>query len=208
MKLTLFGPTGGTGRELLAQALAAGHQMTAFTRHPEGLKPRERLRVVGGITTDAAAVGRAVLGADAVLCTLGGSPLRRQENVCSTAMRQIVAAMRQHGVKRILAMSTFGAGDSRPRLDWFHRVLMAGLVLASEVADKEAMEQQLAASGLEWTAVRVGVLTGEVAQNHWRAADDNTIYGMGSIARADVAAFMLGELAQREWVGRRPAVMY
>ena len=109
---------------------------------------------------------------------------------------------------RIIAISTFGAGNSRPQVGWLVRNLLFGLILRSEVADKEAMETELSATDLEWTVVRVGLLTDGAARGTWRAADDDSIRGMGKIARADVAAFMLAQLETQAWVRRKPAVMY
>ena len=208
MKLILFGPTGGTGRQLLQQALAKGHAVTAFARHADSLPAQPGLAVVAGDTTNAQAVQRAVAGHDAVVCALGGRPWRRSERVCSTAMSHIVPAMQQHGVRRIVAISTFGAGDSRAQVGWFPRTVLFGAVLRSEVADKEAMEATLVNSGLDWTAVRIGVLGDEPARGSWRAADDGSIHGMGKIARADVAAFMLAQLESGAWLGRRPVIQY
>jgi putative NADH-flavin reductase len=207
MKVVVFGPTGGTGRQLLIQGLAAGHEVTAFTRNAGAVEARARLTVMAGDPRDAQAVARAVAGRDAVLCALGGRPWRRREQVCSSAMPVIARAMAQAGVRRVVAISTFGAGDTRPHVGWLARTLLFGLVLRSEVADKEAMEQQLSASGLEWTVVRVGLLTDDPGRGTWRAADDGSIRGMGRVARADVAAFMLAQLVDETWLRRRPVLM-
>lgn len=207
MKIVVFGPSGGTGQQLVAQGLAAGHEMTAFTRHPSAVPMRLGLTVMSGSTRDPQAVERAVAGRDAALCALGGSPLRRSERVCSTAMSQIVPAMVRQGVRRVLAISTFGAGDSRQQVGWFARQVLFGFVMRSEVADKEAMEAQLFASPLEWTVVRVGLLTDESPRGAWRAADDGSIRGMGKIARADVAAFMLAQINSSTWLRRRPVIV-
>jgi uncharacterized protein YbjT (DUF2867 family) len=207
VKIVVFGATGGTGQQLVAQGLAAGHEVIAFTRNPDAMTARLGLTVMAGSTGDRQAVERAVAGRDAVLCALGGSPLRRRERVCATAMGHIVPAMVHHGVRRVLAISTFGAGDSRPQLGWFQRRVLFGFVLRSEVADKEAMEAQLSASSLDWTVVRVGLLTDEPSCGRWRTADDGSIRGMGKIARADVAAFMLAQLGSAAWLRRRPVMV-
>lgn len=207
MKVIVFGPTGGTGRELVAQALAAGHHVTAFTRRPAAVKTRPRLRIVTGQARDAISVSRAMVGHDAVLCALGGRPWRPGARVCGTAMKRIVSAMVTHDVRRIVAISTLGAGDSRAQLPWWARQVQ-DLILASEVADKEAMEAVLAASTREWVAVRVGRLTDGPSRGPWRAADDGSIQGFGQIARADVARFMLAQLDSDEWLKRRPVLVY
>lgn len=116
--------------------------------------------------------------------------------------------MAKHGVRRIVAISTFGAGTSRAQVGWLARNVLFGLILRSEVADKEAMERELAATDLEWTAVRVGLLTDAAGRGSWRAADDDSIRGMGKIARSDVAKFMLDQLTSDVWVRRTPALMY
>jgi len=207
MKLVVFGSTGGTGQQLVAQGLAAGHEVTAFTRQPEAMAKRLGLTVMAGSLHDSQAVVQALAGCDAVLSALGGSPLRRRERVCSGAMARIVPAMRQQGVRRVIAISTFGAGDSRPQVGWLARHLAFGVVLRSEVADKEAMETLLADSGLDWTVVRVGLLSDEPPHGAWRAADDGSIRGMGKVTRADVAAFMLAQLASPLWLRRRPVLV-
>src|SRR3989442_11087945 len=66
----------------------------------------------------------------------------------------------------------------------------------------------LSATDLEWVVVRVGLLNNGTPRHEWRAADDRSIQGMGRIARADVAAFMLAQLQCDDWLGRRPVVMY
>ncbi len=207
MKVLVLGATGGTGRQILAQALDAGHEVTALTRNAGALAAHPRLTIVAGTAQDGPAAEQALAGCKAVLCALGGRPWRRRERVCSSAMAAIVPLMARHGVRRVLAISTFGAGETRPLVGWLARTLLFGLVLRSEVADKEAMEALLAASGLAWTVVRVGLLTDQPASGRWRAADDGSIRGMGKIARADVAAFMLGQLASDAWLRRKPVLM-
>lgn len=207
MRIVVFGATGGTGRHLVAQALAAGHRVTAFTRNAAAIPPQPGLAIFSGDSRDAGAVAQAVSGHDAVVCALGGRPWRRREFVCSNAIRHIVAAMTACRVRRIVAMSTFGAGDTRAHVGALARHVLFGVVLRSEVADKEAMERALAATDLDWTVVRVGLLADRPARGAWRAADDGSIRAMRRIARADVATFMLRSLASDEWVRRRPVLM-
>jgi putative NADH-flavin reductase len=207
MRIIVFGPTGGTGRELVSQALDAGHEVTAFARDPAAVGARQGLTVVKGDPLDAATVERAMAHHDAVLSALGGRPWRSLP-ICSSAMRHITAAMAHHEVRRIVAISTFGAAQTRADVGWAARHFLFGLVVRGEVADKEAMEKVLSATDLEWVVVRVGLLNNGPPRHEWRAADDRSIQGMGRIARADVAAFMLAQLQCDDWLGRRPVVMY
>jgi uncharacterized protein YbjT (DUF2867 family) len=73
MNLLVLGATGGTGRLVVEQALAAGHTVTALVRSPEKLSTSQpNLHVVTGSATDREYVARAMEGADAVISTLGG----------------------------------------------------------------------------------------------------------------------------------------
>jgi len=207
MKILVLGATGGTGRQLVSLALADGHEVMAITRKPGALAAQNRLTSVSDLTGDPGDFERAIADCDAVLCALGGRPWRRTEQVCSTAIAKVVPLMEKHGVRRIVAISTFGAGDTRPQVGWIARALVFELILRREVADKEAMEKLLSASALDWTVVRVGVLTDEPGRGTWRAADDGSIRGMGKIPRADVASFMLAQLTSDAWLRRKPVLM-
>src|SRR5687768_8354930 len=79
------------------------------------------------------------------------------------------------------------APSTRADVGWFARNILFGFILCDEVADKEAMEDYLAATDLDWTVVRVGILADGPAKDHFRAADDHTIRGMGKITRQNVA---------------------
>jgi putative NADH-flavin reductase len=207
MRIIVFGPTGGTGRLLLERALLGGHAVTAFTRDGSTIAPQPGLRLVAGSVLDAGAIEAAMPGHDAVLSALGGRPWRTT-SICAPAIRNIAAAMSRHGLRRIVAISTLGAGETRADVGWLARNVLFRFVLRREVADKEAMEQHLVATDLDWTVVRVGTLTNAPARGTFRAADDRSISGMGKIARADVADFMLAQLASDAWLRRKPVIVY
>jgi putative NADH-flavin reductase len=207
MRIIVFGPSGGTGRLLLEKAVLGGHLVTAFARVPSAIAQTPGLRVVAGSVLDADAVETAMPGHDAVLSALGGRPWRTT-SVCAPAIRNIAAAMTRHGVRRIIAISTLGASETRADLGWFARNLLFRFILRREVADKEAMERHIAATDLDWTVVRVGTLTNAPARGSFRVADDRSIRGLGSIARADVAEFMLAQLRSNAWLQRKPVIVY
>ena len=207
MRILVFGATGGTGRILVDNALSAGHEVTAFTRSQSPVDTRPRLRVVMGSVFDPAAVAGAVNGHDVVLSALGGRPWRNAR-ICSSTVSSIIPAMRQHGVRRIVAISTFGANETRADVGWFARNVLFRLLLRTEVADKEAMEDRLAATDLDWTIVRVGILADGAARGDFRARDDRSIRGMGRIARSDVAHFMLSAIESGVWNRRKPVLVY
>src|SRR5262245_55625940 len=162
MNVIVFGPTGGTGRALIEQGLAMGHAMTAFSRRPM----ETAAKVVTGDVFDADAVARAVAGHDAVLSALGTRPWRHRD-VCSQGTAAIVSAMQAAGVRRIIAMSSLGVGEPKAGLV----VRLGGaIVLRKAFRDKARMEELLAASALDWIAVRPGFLTNGQPRGTWRVA--------------------------------------
>ena len=198
MKLIVFGATGGTGLSIIDQALAANHEVTAFARSPF----ESKARVVQGNVLDSAEVAKAIAGHDVVFSCLGTRPWRHTD-ICSQGIDSIIRAMEATNVRRLIAMSTQGIGDSK--LGFFGG-LGAGLFLRKAFADKDRMEQRMAASDRDWIVVRPGLLTNGKLRGVCRAADDNSLVG-GTIGRADVAAFMLEQIESTEWLRRRPVLV-
>lgn len=207
MKLAILGATGRTGRPLVEQALASGHEVVALARTPSKLGlTHGRLTVVQGDALNEADVARVVDGADAVLLTLGhakGSP----DDVMARAAQNVVAAMKRHGVRRVVTET--GAGVSDPKdPGGFGPKLMSGLmkvVAKNLLADSEAHVNAFRQSGLDWTAVRAPRLTEGPHTGEYRAG----YFSMGpghSVSRADVADLMLALAASDEYVGEAPMV--
>lgn len=204
MKLVVFGATGGLGRAAASTAAARGDQVTAFAREPGRLHLDSSVRVVEGDALDAEAVAGAIAGQDAVLSALGGRPWRDRE-VCAQGTRNIVDAMRRHGVRRLVVVSSLGVGDSREQLGWLVRNVAAPLVMRRSFEDKERMEEVVRSSDLDWVIVRPGLLTGGRPSGRWRAAVDEPIQ-VGFITRADAAAFCLVQLSSDEYLRRAPSL--
>ena len=200
MKIIVFGATGATGQCLVEQALAAGHEVTVFSRRGGQMS---RARVVAGDVFDHASVAEAIAGHDGVISALGTRPWKHQD-VCSGGIAAIVPGMQAAGVKRVIAMSSQGVGDSK--ITGIAGV-GASLLLGRAFRDKHAMEVMLADSDREWIVVRPGLLTNAPARGTWRTDVDGAITS-GKIARADVAAFMLQQLASDDWLRKRPVIVW
>jgi len=141
MNVLVFGATGATGHELVSQALAEGHRVTAFVRTPSklGALPT-RVAVAQGDVADSAAVARALDGQSAVLSALGAaSPLRR-DPVLVEGVRHIVNAMEQRSVRRLVYLSFLGVQEGRSQLRLVGRTLVAWLLLCNVVADHALKE--------------------------------------------------------------------
>ena len=202
MKIALFGATGGTGRQVLDQALAQGHQVTALARDPGKLESRTGLTMIPGDVLDQAAVDACIDGADAVVCVLGSRS--GSEPVEARGTERILAGMQTRGVRRLIAVTSMGVGDSVDQVAPFFRAIMK-LTLKRIMQAKEEQERLIMASGLDWTIVRPGGLTDGPRTGHYRAGLDKDIKAT-RIARADVAEFVVRQLTDDTYLRRTPAI--
>jgi len=201
MRLLILGATGRTGRQLLDQGLAAGHVLTAFARRHAVLAAYPtRLRVCQGDIADPASVTRAVAGQEAILSALG-SPTWRPNTVLSEGIGNVLAAMRECGISRLLCMSSLGVGETRGQLGPVYNLVLVPLLLRHIFAEKERMEVAICASATDWTIVRPAALTNGPAQARYRPAlAEVHPPPFPRISRADVAGFMLREVVERRFV--------
>lgn len=210
MKVLVFGASGGTGRELVKQALAQGHTVTAFVRDPSGLrKTGANLTIRVGDVVDPARVRQAVRGQDAVISALGASRSLTRHPELVDGVRNIVGAMEEEGVRRLVYLSVLGVGESRRQLGWFDRYVIVPLVLGNVVADHALKEAIIERSRLDWVVVRPPRLTNGPHTGRYRSGESIEAGRMSaSVSRADVADFMVKQIADDTFVHRTPAVMY
>jgi putative NADH-flavin reductase len=202
MHIALFGATGGTGRQVLDQALARGYAVSALVRDPSKLAERTGLTLVVGDVLDQAATTRCIQGTDAVICVLGSHGSR--EPIEATGTRTILDAMHETGVRRLIAVTSLGVGDSREQINWAFRIIM-DLTLKPIMMAKEEQERLIKTSGLDWTIVRPGGLTDGPRTGAYRFGRDRSIKG-GRISRADVADFVLRQVTDPTFIHQTPAV--
>ncbi|SBW26616.1 hypothetical protein FDG2_4985 [Candidatus Protofrankia californiensis] len=212
MKLAIFAATGGIGRHVLDQALAAGHDVTAVVRNPQKLLSTQARVVVADLAVaEPAALQVAVEGVDAVLSGLGARS-KSEAGVAWQGTRAITSAMRTAGVRRIVVVSAASIGTvpspDRPRPPrhdpgdgFFTRHLVVPVikkVLREHYADLARMEDVLHDSGLDWTVVRPPRLTDRPLTGTYRTAYGQNLRRGITVARADVAHCMLRALDQPE----------
>ena len=212
MKLTIFAATGGIGRQLLGQAIAAGHDVTAVARNPRNLSPVPARAVAADLASaDPADLQSAVAGADAVLSALGPRT-KADAGVAARGTKMIVQAMQAAGVRRLIVVSAAPIGTipsparpHPPRHDpgdgFIIRYLADPIVkraLREHYADLARMEDVLRASDLDWTAVRPPRLTGKPVTGRYRTAYGQNIRRGVFVSRADVAHYMLSVLDNPE----------
>ncbi len=209
MKIAVFGSTGGTGKELVKQALDQGHDVVAYARNPENLNDirHENLRIMQGDVLDQAADEIAVEGQDAVLSAIGAGAKRT--NLREEGTRVIIEAMQKAGIRRFICQSSFGVGDSRKDLPFFTRYIIVGIFLRHAFADHERQEPLIKKSNLEWTIVRPPYLThGVLTGNYQHGLTWSGMKNKSKISRADVADFMLKQLTNTTYLHQTPWVSY
>ncbi|MYW14991.1 NAD(P)H-binding protein [Streptomyces sp. SID2955] len=210
MKLTVFGATGGIGRELVRQALAAGHEVTAVVRDPAGLPVTgERLEVVRSGLTDPRELRAAVRGRHAVLSGLGARS-RKDAGVATRLTRTVLGAMEAENVRRLLVVSAGPVGPAPAGDGALDRGLrgLVSAVLKDVYADLREMEAELVRSGTDWTSVRPPRLQDKPLTGRYRTVIGGFPPKGRFIARADVAHAMLSMIDAGETVKQGVGVAY
>ncbi|HEX8831197.1 MAG TPA: SDR family oxidoreductase [Longimicrobium sp.] len=209
MQVLILGATGGTGRELVKQALGHGHSVRVMARDPDKVKSvHPRLEVVKGDIADTTALTAAAKGQEAVLSALGVNE-RKPNTILSEGVRNLVRAMKRQKVKRLIFVSSLGVGDSKGQLGPVYNWVVMPALLKNIFADKELAEAAIRESNLEWTIVRPGSLSNKLLTNRYRAGPDAAKKRwFPRVGRADLADFMLDALEHRRFVREAPGICY
>jgi putative NADH-flavin reductase len=209
MNILIIGASQGIGRQLLDQALAARHTVTAMARHTAKIpQPREGLRVLAGDILDPAVVRQALAGQEAVCLTIGVGITFKPVTVFSRGTQNVLAAMAEQGLRRLMVVTGIGAGDSKGHGGFLYDRIFNPLLLRTIYEDKDRQEALIRAADADWTIVRPGFLTNGPLTGKYRVISDLTGVTAGKISRADVAHFMLQELAENRYPGQTPLLTY
>jgi putative NADH-flavin reductase len=189
------------------QALNQGHHVTAFSRKPSTIGiTDEKLALFEGDVFDEQAVSQAITGQDAVFIALGAG---RKGDVRAKGTWNIIAAMKQQGVSRLICQTTLGAGDSWPALNFFWKHIMFNLLLKAAHIDHELQEQYIVNSDLDWTIIRPSAFTNEPTGRPFRKGFNTSEGGLKfKIPRVEVAAFMIEQLTDNTYLLQTPAISY
>ena len=196
MKLVVFGSTGGIGSQVVEQALATGHEVTAVARRPSAITLRhEHLEVVEGDVLEPETIRGAIAGKDAVISALGARD-RAPTTLYSEGVANIMQAMRAANVRRIVCISASGL---EPGPLWQRLIAkpILWLILKNMYTDLVRMETMVKASGLDWTILRPPSLTNGPRTGHYQVAVSQHLSRCFSISRADVADYMVNHLDDR-----------
>jgi putative NADH-flavin reductase len=197
MKLFVLGATGGTGKEILALALARGHEVTAFVRSPGKLQAAERLAIVAGDPRSRESLAAALPGHDAVLSTIGPPPREalRPGTLVTDCASATVDAMSATGISRLAIVSAAVLFPEKGLFFAFFRWF-----LRHHARDLSAMEEIVRASGLDWTIARPPRLTTSTDAD-FQALRNALPHGSRAMSHRSVAAFMLDAVERRAHIG-------
>jgi putative NADH-flavin reductase len=202
MKVLIFGASGKTGHHLIRVALSRRHKVSAFVRDPSRLLiDYSRLRIYKGDVMNPAEVEEAVRGQDAVICSLGVRAAN-PSNILSEGTWNIVRAMKAHGVRRLVCLSSAGVlGDDA---GFILRRIRIPFLYKHIFEDKKRQLEIVQNSGLDWIVVRPPSLTNDPLTGKYEISMDKPKHR--AITRLDLAIFMINQLKSKEFVHKMPAV--
>ena len=209
MRVLIIGASKGIGLETTRQALDAGHHVRALARSAIAIAiSNPSLEKMRGDALKTEDVETALVGVDVVIQTLGVGlgDLFRPVQLFSDASRVLIQAMKIQGVKRLICVTGFGAGDSRASINCLQR-LPFQFVLGRAYDDKSLQEQLIKESELDWTIARPGVLTSGPRTGHYQMLSEASQWRNGSISRADVADFLVRQIGDQTYIRKSPVLI-
>jgi putative NADH-flavin reductase len=206
MKLVVFGSTGGLGKQIVNQALAEGHEVTAFARNPLAIDVNHALlKVFQGDVSDPKSVEDVIEGKDAVISALGVGSSWRSHGLMEQSMPIIARAMERQLVDRLIFTS--GIVRKLDQVSFLPRTIMR-IMLSDQIRDKRAGEVLLRKSKVEWTLIYPTILTNGPLTGQYRSGTRLELRGFPKISRADVANFILKLIKDKNSVREEIVLSY
>ena len=208
MNIIIFGASGHIGQIVVARALEEGYKVTAFVRNPNSLSIKNKnLYVYVGDIGNYTQVADALKGNEAVISVVGNSTravVFKSTTVISEGVKNIIKAMKQHKVKRLLFISSFGLNESI----FLPQKIFIRIVLRNIFAEMPRQEKMISQSGLDYTIVRPARLTDEPSVGEYTAAEDLYIGPFSHISRTAVADFLLQQLVSKKFLRKIVTISY
>jgi uncharacterized protein YbjT (DUF2867 family) len=190
MKLLVVGATGGLGRDAVTDALAHGHATAALVRDPARAALPSEVELVTGNALDRGSLSRAVAGREAVICALGTPSPRKPSTLLREGTENLIAAMTEHDVRRLVCVTLLGTGASLSNCSPIYRGLILR-VLAPTMPDKQAQEQAVRESDLDWVLIRPPRFTRGRGRGRLRVLREGEPGRLGHVVRADLALLLV-----------------
>jgi putative NADH-flavin reductase len=205
VRILIVGATGALGRDVVADAVARGHEVGALVRVPSRGTFPDVVEIIGGDVLDPDSLTPAVVGRDAVICALGTPSPRRRSRLLEQGTKNLVGAMSQVGVRRLACVTLLGAGASRANASFFYREVILR-VLAPMLPDKQAQERVVLDSELEWVLVRPPRFVAGKPGGDLRVIREGERGRCGRVVRSDVARFLVDCVTDSQYVRQALAV--
>jgi len=209
MRVLIVGASKGIGLETTRQALEAGHHVRALARSISAIEVSDpKLEKIAGDAIEIEDIEAATTGMDVVIQTLGVGlgELLGPISLFSKATQVLITAMNDRGVKRLITVTGFGAGDSAAQISCLQRVPFK-MVFGRAYDDKTVQERLIRDSKLDWTIVRPGVLTSGRRTGRYLVLSEASRWRSGVISRADVAEFLVRQIEGTSYIGKAPVLV-
>ncbi|MEN0003575.1 MAG: SDR family oxidoreductase [Bacteroidota bacterium] len=208
MHIALIGPTGGTGRAVIQQALEKGYEITALIRTSEKMEvSHDRLHLIQGDALLYEDVQKVIAGKDVVVCCLGTRAADKRM-VRAEGTRNIVRAMEAEGVRKLIAQTSLGYGDTAEMMPWYMTYLIIPIILKNAFKDHPLQEEIIEQSNVDWVIARPGSLTNGPKTERYKQGFPTTEKVKLRISRADVAHFMLQQVESDRYLGQKVGLSY
>ncbi len=210
-RVLVIGASRGIGLETVRQSLSRGYAVRALARSADSIAVSDAaLETCPGNALDPDDVAEALDGVDTVVQALGVAPgpatMLKPVTLFSSATRILIPAMQTAGVRRLISVTGFGAGDSRARISCLQRIPFR-LVLGHAYDDKSIQEQLIRESDLDWTIVRPGILTRGARTGRYQVLEKPGQWRNGLISRADVADFIVRQIDDATYLRKTPVLI-
>lgn len=206
MQLFVLGASGRVGTCLLEQAVARGHSITAQTRSAGKLAGSTSVNVIIGSPTDEAFLRQHIVGHDAVVLCIGIDSAG-ETTLFSETTRAVIAAMRTANVRRLVAITGVGAGNTKGHGGWFYNHIIYPLFTRHRYADKDRQEAVIEQTDLDWTIVRPAPFTTKTDADPLEVwADVPAGLQLRSITPTEVATFILDSLESGGFIRQKPFI--
>jgi uncharacterized protein YbjT (DUF2867 family) len=205
VNILIVGATGGLGRDVVAESLARGHHTAAVVREPSRAALPEAVQIAQGDVLDRSSLKSAVAGRDAVICALGTPSPRRPSTLLARGSENLVEAMTAADVRRLTCVTLLGLGPSRSNCSLFYRGVILRM-LAPMVPDKQAQEQVVRSSDLDWVLIRPPRFARGRPRGTVKVIREGQPGRLGHVVRADLARFVVGCATEGRYVREALAV--
>lgn len=202
MKVIVIGAAGATGRLVVAEAVRAGHSVTAFVR--DAVEFEAGVRVITGDAADVATATKALEGQDAVIDTVGGGSPWKDEGLESSVAHSIVRSMVKTGVRRLVAISAMGVGDSQANAPFWWEYILMPTLYRGVMPDKTRMEREFVEGDIDYVIARPALLSNDEDAPPLRVVEDDE--KVRKTTRKDLARFLVEQVDSDKYVGRSVVV--